>query len=89
MAKQHEHHVASGGKSAGCPRIVSVSVFAAILAAPFCAGAFNWSDYAAGAVAYYHQRGEPHVAAALDGLGYTVHSYQLFAEFALLLVALH
>ena len=50
MTKQHEHHVASGGKSAGCPRIVSVSVFAAILAAPFCAGAFNWSDYAAGAV---------------------------------------
>lgn len=39
MTKQHEHHVASGGKSAGCPRIVSVPVFAAILAAPFCAGA--------------------------------------------------
>ena len=50
MTKLHEHYVASGSKSSACPRIVSVPVFAAILAAPFCAGAFNWSDYAAGAV---------------------------------------
>ena len=51
MTKQHQHLIASGSNSAGCPHIAFARVFAAVLAAvPFLACAFNWSDYPAGAV---------------------------------------
>ena len=56
-------------------------------------GNFNCLAHAAADATLFvaddHQRGESHVAAALDGLGYAIHCNQFLFEFANLLIALH
>ena len=52
-------------------------------------GLTHAAAHAAVLVAHNHQRGEPHVAAALYGLGYAINGNQFLFEFANLLIALH